>query len=164
MLSQIVIPEAVPAKKVKGYQMPETKDRLVSSDFFSGEMAQASFYWISTVYPDRRPHVVPVWGIWHENRFYFDGSIQTAWGQNILKNPAVAVHLPSPEKVVILEGTARIIQDDALDAAEWAILDRAFQSKYQVEKSSPYIYVEPKKALAWDGADLKTMTRWLFNV
>ena len=78
MLSQIIIPEATPARKIKGYKMPETKENLVSWDFVSEQMAQSRHYWISTVFPNNRPHVVPVWGIWLENRFHFEGSMQTA--------------------------------------------------------------------------------------
>jgi general stress protein 26 len=163
MLSQINIPNATPAKKVTGYKMPETKENLVSWDFVSEQMSQSRHYWISTVFPDSRPHVVPVWGIWLENRLHFEGSMETAGGKNVLNNPHIAVHLPSAEKVVLIEGTAHIIQDDEIDDAMWNLLDSTFQSKYQVDKGSPYIYLKPKRVLAWDGEDLTTMTRWLFD-
>jgi len=88
--------------------------------------------------------------------------MQTAWGKNILNNPHIAVHLPSAEKVVLIEGTAPIIQDE-IDDATWNLLDSTFQSEYQVDKGSPYIYLKPKRVLAWDGEELTTMTRWLFD-
>ena len=163
MLSQIVIPEATPARKVKGYKMPATSDHLVSWAFVSGQMSQARHYWISTVFPDGRPHVVPVWGIWHQNRLHFEGSMQTAWGQNIQKNHHIAVHLPDANQVVIIEGTAHMIQDDEIDDESWNILDSTFQRKYQVDTGSPYLYVQPRRVLAWDGEDLTTMTRWVFE-
>ena len=115
MLSRIIIPEVTPARKVKGYRMPETRENLVSWEFVAEQMAQARHYWISTVFSDSRPHVVPVWGIWHEGRFHFEGSLQTVWGKNILKNPRIAVHLPDPDKVVIIEGIAHVIEDDEID-------------------------------------------------
>ena len=163
MLRPIHPPEATPARKVKGYKMPETRDNLVSWEFVSERMFQSRHYWISTVFPGQRPHVVPVWGIWFENRLYFEGSLQTAWGKNILKNPQIAVHLPSAEQVVTIEGSAHILQDDELNEDEWNLLDGTFQKKYQVDKGSPYIYVEPKRVLAWNGEDLTTMTRWVFK-
>jgi general stress protein 26 len=163
MLSQIQIPDAIPARKVKGYKMPETKEYLVSWDFVSEQMSQSRHYWISTVFPDGRPHVVPVWGIWFENRLHFEGSLQTAWGKNLLNNPQIAVHLPSADKVVMIEGTAHMIQDDEIDDEMWNLLDSTFRTKYQVEKGSPYIYVKPQRVLAWDGEELTTMTRWLFD-
>jgi general stress protein 26 len=163
MLKQIIIPDAIPAKKVKGYKMPETKEKLVSWDFVTEQMSQSRHYWISTVFPDSRPHVVPVWGIWFENRLHFEGSLQTGWGKNLLNNPHIAVHLPSADQVVMIEGTAHIIQDNEIAEETWNLLDSTFQSKYQVDKGSPYIYVKPKRVLAWDGEELTTMTRWLFD-
>jgi len=162
-LKEISIPKATPARKVKGYQMPETNENLISWDFVSEQMSKSRHYWISTVFPDARPHVVPVWGIWYENRLHFEGSLQTGWGQNILKNTHIAAHLPDADKVVIIEGTAHFIEDDEIDNETWNLLDRTFQQKYQVDKGSPYIYVQPKRVLAWNGEDLTTMTRWLFD-
>ncbi|MGB9754275.1 pyridoxamine 5'-phosphate oxidase family protein [Roseiflexus castenholzii] len=163
MLRPIVIPEATPARKAQGYNIPETKETLLSWDFVSEHMSQSRHYWICTIFPDGRPHVVPVWGIWFEHRLFFEGSMQTAWDKNISHNPHIAVHTPDAEKVVIIEGTAHIIQDDEIDHETWNILDRTFQQKYQIDKGSPYISVHPKRVLAWDGEGLTTMTRWLFN-
>lgn len=89
--------------------------------------------------------------------------MQTAWGKNILNNPNIAVHLPDADKVVIIEGTAHIIQDDEINNETWNILDGTFQKKYQVDTGSPYIYVNPKRVLAWNGEGLTTMTRWVFR-
>ncbi len=89
--------------------------------------------------------------------------MQTAWGKNVLKNPHIAVHLPSANQVVLVEDTAHIIQDDEIDDETWNILDSTIQRKYQVDKDSPYMYVKPKRVLAWDGEELTTMTRWLFD-
>jgi general stress protein 26 len=163
MLTQITVPDATPARKLKGYKMPETGENLVPWEFVTEQMTRSRHYWISTVFPDGRPHVVPVWGIWHANRFHFEGSMQTAWGQNIRKNPRTAVHLPSADQVVIIEGTAHMIQDDEIDNEMWNLLDSTFQRKYQVDRGSPYLYVQPRRVLAWNGEDLSTMTRWVFK-
>lgn len=163
MLSQIRIPKAIPAKKIDGYKMPEDDSNLLSWDFVVEQMEGARHYWISTVSPAGRPHVVPLWGIWFENRVHFDGSPKTAWSQHLVRNPHIAVHLPDGNQVVILEGLARIIEDDELDDQKWQTLDTVYQSKYQVEEGSPYWAAQPTKVLAWDGADLQTMTRWIFD-
>ncbi len=163
MLTPVVIPKATPAKKVPGYPMPEDDGNLVSWEFVATQMDQARHYWLSTVSPTGRPHAVPVWGIWCENRFHFEGSMQTAWARHLVRNPNIVVHVPDGEKVVILEGVARTIEDDEIDAQAWERLDSAFQAKYQVAEGSPYWVVEPRKVLAWDGEELHNMTRWVFD-
>lgn len=163
MLAPIIIPQPIPAKQVKGYKMTVDPNNLLTWDFVATQMTAARHYWISTVYSDGRPHVVPVWGIWSANRFHFEGGLHTAWAKNLARNPQIAVHLPDGEKVVIIHGLARIIEDDELDADGWSQLDTAFQTKYQVQQGSPFRYVQPQKVLAWDGGDLQNMTRWLFK-
>ena len=162
MLDDIVIPQAIPAKKVAGYQMPEDISNLLPWDFVSAHMAPSLHYWLATIAADGHPHTVPVWGIWYHNRVHFEGSMKTAWARHLVRDPHITVHLPSGEQVVIIEGTAHIIEDNDIDSDEWNKLDTLFQSKYQVDKGSPYWYVQPRKVLAWDGGGLQTMTRWIF--
>jgi general stress protein 26 len=163
MLNEIIIPQAIPAKKVAGYQMPEDTINLLSWDFVSAHMAPSQHYWLTTISAAGRPHAVPVWGLWYQNRVHFEGSMKTAWARHLVRDPHITVHLPNAEQVVVIEGTAHIIEDDEIDSAEWDKLDTLFQSKYQVDKGSPYWYVQPSKVLAWDGGDLQTMTRWIFR-
>ena len=162
MLDDILIPHAIPAKKVAGYQMPEDAAHLLSWDFVSAHMTASQHYWLTTIAADGQPHAVPVWGIWYRNRLHFEGGMKTAWAWHLIRDPRITAHLPNGEQVVIIEGIAHIIEDDDIDSDEWNRLDSAFQSKYQLDKGSPYWYIEPRKMLAWDGGGLQTMTRWLF--
>ena len=163
MLDDMLIPHAIPAKKVAGYQMPEDSTTLLPWDFVSLHMTASQHYWLTTVSAAGRPHAVPVWGIWYKNRIHFEGRMQTAWARHLVRDPHITVHLPHGEQVVIIEGIASIIEDTAIDDDEWKRLDTAFQSKYQVDKGSPYWYVQPHKVLAWNGGGLQTMTRWRFS-
>ena len=45
-----------------------------------------------------------------------------------MKNSHIAVHLPDADKVVTIEGTAHIIQDDEIDEETWNDLDSNFQT------------------------------------
>ncbi|MFN8483768.1 MAG: pyridoxamine 5'-phosphate oxidase family protein [Anaerolineae bacterium] len=163
MLTPIVIPKATPVRKIPGYGMPEDEAHLVTWHFVAEQMAAARHYWLGTVSPMGGPHVVPVWGIWVENRLHFEGSMQTMWARYLTRNPQAVVHLADGEKVIMLEGVARIIGDDDIDADGWRRLDTTFQAKYGVEEGSPYWCVEPRKVLAWDGEQLHNMTRWMFG-
>lgn len=143
--------------------MPETFAALLDWSFVAEEMSKAQYYWIACVNGKNAPHVVPLWGIWFEQRVHFDGSPQTGWARNLRANGQIAVHLPNAEQVVVVYGHAAFLEDDELTPAEWAVLDGIYQQKYNVQEGSPYWYVQPSKVLAWNGADLHTMTRWLFK-
>jgi general stress protein 26 len=163
ILEELKIPKARPARKVPGYQMPETDDQLLAWDFVVEQMLQAKYYWISTVNQNGGPHAVPLWGVWYDNRVHFDGRTETAWSKNLMQESRIAVHLPDAEKVVIVYGNAYTIEDDELNEEQWHRLDSAYQTKYQVQEGSPWWYVKPNKVLAWNGGNLRTMTRWIFE-
>jgi nitroimidazol reductase NimA-like FMN-containing flavoprotein (pyridoxamine 5'-phosphate oxidase superfamily) len=141
--------------------LPE--EPVLDWSFVAERMAAATYYWITTASAAGQPHAAPLWGLWFEDRLYFDGSPATRWSRNLQANPAVAVHPPDAERVVMIEGTARMLGDDELTPAEWAQLDGLYRARYAVDFGSPYWVVEPRLVLAWDGTKLGTMTRWRFE-
>jgi Pyridoxamine 5''-phosphate oxidase. len=64
-------------------------------------------YWLCSVYPDGRPHVVPRWGAFLDGKLYYDGSPETRHARNLEKDPRVTLHLESGNDVVIMEGTSQ---------------------------------------------------------
>lgn len=128
----------------------------------------ALHYWLITVSPHGRPHAVPLWGVWVEGCFYFDGSPQTRHARNLNHNPQVIVHLESGAQVVIIEGEGRAVPrpEPALATA----LATAYAAKYAVLGYAPEptqwdeggLYrVVPHKVLAWN--DFATdPTRFIF--
>ena len=45
--------------------------RLLPWSYVSERMEQSRSYWIATTRADGRPHVMPVWGVWLDEVFYF---------------------------------------------------------------------------------------------
>jgi general stress protein 26 len=163
MLKKLIVPDAVLPYQTPVYKLNNDPAKLLSWEFVVQQMTQARHYWLATVGVDGQPHSTPVWGLWYENRLHVEGNPNSRWIRNLQQNPRLSVSLPSGEKVVIIEGTVHIIEDDELDEAEWLRLDSAYQTKYAVQQGSPYIVVYPTKILAWDSEGLETMTRWLFE-
>ncbi len=112
----------------------------------SERMGEAHCYWVATTRPDGRPHVMPVWGVWLDETFYFSTGPTTVNGRNLANNPEVSVHLESGEDVAIIEGVAEETSDTAL-------IDRindAYGPKYEWERRMPSYYaVRPRVAFAW---------------
>lgn len=92
---------AVPAE----YGSPS---RLVGWDAVTARLADAKHYWLATVRPDGRPHVVPVDGLWFDDTCYFGGSDKTVWQRNLRSSPVATVHLEDAGSAVIVEGTCRV--------------------------------------------------------
>jgi hypothetical protein len=74
----------------------------------------APVYWLATVRPDGRPHVMPVQGVWTDGAAYictFHGSVKD---QNLAANPNVSVTFGQDALDLIFEGAATKVADDAI--------------------------------------------------
>lgn len=119
-------------------------------------LTEAKHYWLCTVRPDGRPHAVPKWAVYVNDKLYFDGSPETRHAQNIAQNPHVVVHLESGEDVVIVEGVAKESTRPTADLA--AEIARAYTEKYAERGYAP----EPDQ---WDQGglfeiELRTVIAW----
>lgn len=116
----------------KGYV--DSPKRFLNWSEVEGRLSEAIHYWLSSVRPDGRPHVVPKWAAWVDGRLYFDGSPETRHARNIVVNPNVNVHLEDGARAVILEGQARaIVPSEALGMA----LAQEYARKYAALGYSP---------------------------
>jgi general stress protein 26 len=75
----------------------------------------AQLFWISTVRPDARPHVVPIVGVWTDDAFYFATGPTERKAHNLESNPHTVVTTGtnsfSEGFDIVLEGDARRITD-----------------------------------------------------
>src|SRR4051812_43136490 len=95
-----------------GYGLPETEEGLLDWSVVEPRLIAAKNYWLATVRPDARPHVIPRWGVWLDQRFYYDGSPATRHARNAEANPACTLTLEDGQRPVILEGTSTATRAD----------------------------------------------------
>jgi len=72
--------------------------------------------WLSTVRPDGRPHLVPVWFLWDGAAILFFSKPAAQKVRNLRHSPQVMLALDTAdegEDVVLLEGRAELLDDDA---------------------------------------------------
>ena len=92
------------------------------------KLTQAINYWVCSVYPDGRPHVIPKWGVMIGAAIYYDGSPETRHALNIAQNPNISVHLESGTEVVIVDGQVVELKESPLELREEIAL--AYTDKY----------------------------------
>ena len=126
-------------------------------------------YWILTTRPDRRPHLMVIWGIWWQDAFWFSTGPRTRKAKNIAAQPHVVIGTEDADEAIILEGTAEEITDRSV----WKQLAKIYNAKYggDVEPllmtSDGCVFrVQPQVAFAQDEhaenfAD--AVTRWHFE-
>jgi len=77
----------------------------VDWSWVAAQLTDSKHYWLCSVRPDGRPHVIPRWAVYIDGKIYYDGSPETRHAQNIVLNPNISVNLESGDHVIILEGT-----------------------------------------------------------
>ena len=105
--------------------------------------------WFCSVRPDGRPHLAPVWFVWHAGRLYIGTDPKSVKSRNIRTNPRVTLALEDGAHPVICEGTARLADTPLPDD-----LMAAFFKKYEwdLNKEAQFnlvVEVTPLKWLSW---------------
>ena len=68
------------------------------------QFAAAECCWFSSVRPDGRVHMAPIWHIWHAGQIFVVTQSKSVRARNIVHNPSVSAALPDPLNPVIVEG------------------------------------------------------------
>jgi len=155
----------------RGYFLAEDEGQgLLPWSAARERLVAARNYWVATCSPRAEPHAMPVWGIWHDERFLFSTGPTTKKAMNIRANPHVVVHLESGAQLVVVEGTARDVASDAEAVERFLTL---YNPKYDWDfgpdafRGGGLFEVVPRKAFAWLGdqgeAFSGTATRWVFD-
>jgi general stress protein 26 len=160
-------PKASRPQMPKDYGMADAKNGkgLLPWSHVGERMERSRNYWICTTRPDGRPHVMPVWGVWVEDRFYFGTDRRSRKARNLASNPVMAVHLESGDDVIIVEGPA----EEVTDRTVLGQIDKGYAKKYKMGLSGhpgdTVIYgLKPRVAFAWREQDFNlSATRWAFD-
>jgi len=126
-------------------------------------LGRESTIWVATGRPDGRPHLVPVWFIWLDDKLYFVTETESQKFTNVYHNQRIALSLPDTANVVIIEGEAHVAPKGIIDT-----LGDYFYHKYEwdfrYDESADWRLIEitPHKMMAWgDGYDEAEGTRIL---
>jgi Pyridoxamine 5'-phosphate oxidase len=128
------------------------------------QLSNATRYWLATVRPDGRPHVLPLDGIWLDDRWFFGGSPETVKQRNLQSNPHAVLHLEDAQRTVIVEGVCEQRFPDAELAARLA--ERSKEKYGYAPDPATYAQtgvwcLHPRRALSWERFPLDA-TRFLF--
>ena len=156
------------------YGISKAGEGMLSWEHVTALLKGALNYWIATTTQDGRPHVRPVWGAWVDNTLYFDGSPETGWGRNILRDPRISVQVEAGDEAIIVEGVIVDIPkaDDPLVDKLLASCRPKYIPKYNYDhiieaegwREHGLFSLKPSKILAWNVANFGTSpTRWLFD-
>jgi hypothetical protein len=148
------MPKITRPKLPQGYA--DNPKSEVPWEYVEKQLTESKHYWMCSVRPDGRPHVVPRWAVYVGGKIYYDGSSETRHARNILQNPHVTVNLEDGQKAIILEGKSVPAEKPSPEFAQR--LAEAYRMKYAEEGYAPepnqwdegglYVFT-PKQCIAW---------------
>jgi hypothetical protein len=143
-----------------GYGLAEDGKGLLPWSWVTRQMTGCRAFWIASVHPANRPHVMPVWGVWVDDAFYFSTGRKSRKGRNLAANPTCTVTNDDGEEAVIVEGSA----EEVKDAAALERMAAAYQKKYKMDPRSmgePIFVVRPRRVFGFiEKSFPKSATRW----
>jgi len=159
MAPKIFVPKRTRPDIPKEYGVPATEVGLVEWRWVVDQLEKARHYWLVSLYPDGRPHCVPSWGAWVENRLYFSGGDMTRHAKNLAVAPTMIAHLENADQTVIIYGNAE--KAGNVPSETMKQIEAAYVAKYGAGEGATFALV-PDKILAWTTFP-NTPTRFLFG-
>jgi PPOX class probable F420-dependent enzyme len=124
-------------------------------------------YWVATVWPDGRPHVMPVEGIWHDGSLWFTSSVRSRKARNLRADPRCVVTTDDPIEPVVVEGVAEVVHNLGAVAELVSRMNDKYSSDISVAFMDPDVNATFRVRPHWvfslnDKEFTESPTRWEF--
>jgi general stress protein 26 len=145
-----------------GYGLPSGQKGLLPWSWAERRLKQSHNYFLITVRPDRRPHAMPLWGIWADGRFVFSTGANSRKAKNLARNNRCVVCTEKSAEAVIVEGTAKAISDKRTQQRLAPIYHRKYKPWTLDPKMGTIFEVRPRVAFGMWEKRFRDATRWTF--
>jgi PPOX class probable F420-dependent enzyme len=150
-----------------GYGIAADPTGLLAWSWAEARLRASHDFWLATVTPGGRPHLMPVWAVWTGEVLWFSSARYSAKARNIAAGSAVSIATDDPYEPVVLEGTAEVVVDpaalrDFLDAMN-AKYETSYGEDFLDPAANASMRLRPEKAFGLREKDFAgTPTRWTF--
>jgi len=138
-------------------------------DWVAARLTESKNYWLCSVRPNGRPHVVPRWAVFLDGKIYYDGSPETRHNRNRELNPYISVHLESGTEAIMLDGMSEPAGKPSPELGKR--LSREYKKKYKDLGYAPepnswnegglFVFT-PQQCIAWSKFN-EDPTKFLFE-
>jgi nitroimidazol reductase NimA-like FMN-containing flavoprotein (pyridoxamine 5'-phosphate oxidase superfamily) len=147
-----------------GYGLPTSRRGLLPWRWALQRLTRSHNYWVTTTRPGGAPHVMPVWGIWRGNRFYFSTGRQSRKARNLTADARCVVCSERAQEAVIVEGVAAEVRDIALVKRLAGPYHRKYRPWTLDPSLGPVYAVTPRVVFGIAEARFPAAaTRWVFE-
>lgn len=149
-----------------GVEGPAEGRGLLDWSWATERLAASHDYWLATVTPDARPHVMPVWGVWAGGALWFSSSPSSRKARNLAANRRAVATTDDALRPVVVEGDVDRVATDG-DVSSFTVrVNAKYSTDYTVEffSANALFRLRPSWAFALDEDDFTgSPTRWVFR-
>lgn len=130
-------------------------------------LARSHDSWLATIWPDGRPHVMPVWTVWLDDAAWFSSGGRSRKVRNLDRDPRCSLATDDAQEPVVVEGVAeRAVELPQLQRFLDA-MNAKYETAYDIDFLDPGVNacfrVRPVWAFGLLQADFEgSPTRWRF--
>lgn len=122
-------------------------------------------YWVATVWPDGRPHAMPVWGIWEAWALWFSSGGDSRKSRNLRADARCVITTENAAEPVVIEGSASIVTDTKSLAMFLQLMNEKYERDMSMDFLDPAVNatfrVRPRFAFSLTEKEFtSTPTRW----
>ena len=151
-----------------GISGPEEGSGLLQWSWAAERLTAARNYWVATVWPTGRPHLMPVWGMWDDSTLWFSSAAGSRKTKNLRADPYCVISTESASDPVIIEGPARVVTDRGTLQRVIDLMNAKYATNIEVSFLDPEVNatfgVRPQRVFGMRDADFTgSPTRWIFE-
>ena len=151
-----------------GISGPAEGSGLLEWSWAAERLTAARNYWVATVWPTGRPHLMPVWGMWDDSTLWFSSAAGSRKTKNLRADPHCVISTESASDPVIIEGTARVVTEPAALQRVIDLMNAKYRTHIEVGFLDPSVNatfgVRPLRVFGMRDADFTgSPTRWIFE-
>jgi PPOX class probable F420-dependent enzyme len=122
-------------------------------------------YWLATVRPDGRPHVMPVWGVWSGGALWFSTGGRSRKAANLALDDRCTLTTDDAINPVVIDGTAEVVADSESLESFLEALNAKYSTSYARDLVDPAVNrcfrVRPSWVFSLSGGNFSgSPTRW----
>src|SRR5262245_60501734 len=122
-----------------GYGIDPGEDGLLPWSWAEERLTTSHDYWLATTRPDGGPHVMPVWGMWHDTALWFSCYHASRKAINLRSERRCVLTTDNPREPVVLEGVASVVTDPATLRLVLDLENAKYRTAYGLDMLDPQI-------------------------
>jgi nitroimidazol reductase NimA-like FMN-containing flavoprotein (pyridoxamine 5'-phosphate oxidase superfamily) len=150
-----------------GIAAPDQGSGLLDWSWAAERLTAARNYWVATVWPTGRPHLMPVWAMWDDSMLWFSSAAGSRKTKNLRADPNCVITTDASDPVII-EGQAAAVTEPGRLQRVIDLMNAKYATHIEVSFLDPSVNVtfgvRPHRVFGMRDADFQgSPTRWIFE-